>query len=207
MLTTNLCIPYGLFNGSIGTVFDIIYPTGTGPSKCLPSAVMVNFPNYSGPPFIDSHPKVIPLFPVERKIDCFCHMCKRKQIPLTLGWALTIHKCQGLTIGSGEVNQFIVISPGTRKFESQNPGAFFVALSRAKSAGNLLKKPDFAWHPSVLVNEDRLCHVVKTDRVKARSCEIARLKKLANETAKTYAHLLHPATFDKIMKQIDLNEE
>lgn len=49
MLTTNLCIPYGLFNGSIGTVFDIIYPTGTPPSKCFPSAVMVDFPNYSGP--------------------------------------------------------------------------------------------------------------------------------------------------------------
>jgi hypothetical protein len=41
-----------------------------------------------------------------------------------------------MTIGKGEPNQYIVINPGTRAFESRNPGALFVALSRAKSAGN-----------------------------------------------------------------------
>jgi hypothetical protein len=53
------------------------------------------------------------------------------------------------------------------QFESRNPGALFVALSRAKSAGNDFVDPDFAWHSSVLVNEDRLCHVVKSATVEA----------------------------------------
>jgi hypothetical protein len=47
-------------------------------------------------------------------------------------------------------------------FESRNPGALFVALSRAKSVGSDLSDPDFAWHSSVLVNQDRICHVVTT---------------------------------------------
>uniref|UniRef100_K1R3P6 IQ motif and SEC7 domain-containing protein 2 n=1 Tax=Magallana gigas TaxID=29159 RepID=K1R3P6_MAGGI len=79
------------------------------------------------------------------------------QIPLRLGWGTTIHRCQGMTIGEGEANRYIVIHPGDKKFEARNPGALFVALSRAKSAGGEDEDPDFAWHPHVLINEDRLC--------------------------------------------------
>ncbi len=98
----------------------------------MPDAVMVEFPNYSGPPFIFENPKVVPIFPVERRIDCVCHYCKRKQVPLRLVLATTIQKCQGVTVGKGEVNtcRYIVISRGTLKFQSKkNPGALFVALS------------------------------------------------------------------------------
>jgi hypothetical protein len=80
-----------------------------------------------------------------------------------------------MTIGKGEPNQYIVINPGTRVFESRNPGALFVALSRAKSAVNDFVVPDFAWHSSVLVNEDRLCHVVKSATVEARTKEMERI--------------------------------
>jgi hypothetical protein len=62
-----------------------------------------------------------------------------------------------MTIGKGEPYSYIIINPGIRSFESRNPGALFVALSRAKSAGNNTSPPDFAWHSSILVNEDRLC--------------------------------------------------
>jgi hypothetical protein len=40
-----------------------------------------------------------------------------------------------MTIGDGESSRYIVINPGTRKFESLNPGALFVALSRTKYIG------------------------------------------------------------------------
>ena len=124
MISVSLCVKFGLFNGAVGTVEDILYLNGRKP-PALPDVVMVEVPNYSGPPFITEKPKVIPIFPVERKIECRCNFCKRKQIPLRLGWATTIHRCQGMTIGEGEVNRYIVIHPGTRAFESRNPGALF----------------------------------------------------------------------------------
>ena len=187
-LTVNTCVQYGLFNGATGTVVDIIYKNGRT-NDTLPDVVMVDFPKYTGPSFLEGHPTIVPIFAVERRVDCSCRGCKRIQVPLRLGWATTIHQCQGRTIGEGEIYEYIVIDPGTRAFESRNPGALFVALSRAKSAGGHNKDPDFAWHHSVLVNEDRLCHVVKTETTKARSHEISRLQSLARETETVYSSL------------------
>ena len=97
-----------------------------------------------------------------------------------------------MTIGEGELNRYIVINPGTRTFESRNPGALFVALSRAKSTGHPPHTlPDFAWHPSVLVNPDRLCHIVKTSTTQARAVEIQRIKGLTEETKEKYKSLLN----------------
>jgi hypothetical protein len=45
--------------------------------------------------------------------------------------------------GDNEPNRYIIINPGTKQFESRNAGALFVALSRAKSAGDLHTDPDF----------------------------------------------------------------
>ena len=53
MLTTNLCFPFGWFNGAIGTIIDLIYRNENRPEKSLPDVVMVQFDNYSGPPFIE----------------------------------------------------------------------------------------------------------------------------------------------------------
>ena len=186
MLYVNLCIPYGLINGAVGTVVDIIYKTGCNPINSLPEVVMVEFPNYSGPSLTEENPKIVPIVPVERRIECSCHSCSRQTIPLKLGWATTILKCQGMTIGEGEPNRYIVIHPGTRHFESRNPGALFVALSRAKCTGMNNGDPDFAWHPSVLVNEDRLCHQVPTATTKARAHEIVRLESLSRVTAENF---------------------
>jgi signal recognition particle subunit SEC65 len=194
MLSVNLCVSYGLFNGSIGRVVEIVYKNGRTPSDSLPDVVMVEFPHYTGPPFLQQYPKHVPILPVQRKVDCGCFSCKRKQIPLRLGWASTIHRCQGMTIGAGEINRYIVINPGTRSFESRNPGALFVALSRAKCTGVDNTDPDFAWHPSVLVNEDRLCHVVNTATSKARANEISRISKLSQITEEKFTHLYRDTT-------------
>ena len=67
-----------------------------------------------------------------------------------------------MIIGKEESSKYIVIDPGSKQFEFKNPGASFVVLSRAKCAWGPNNLPDFVWHPDVLVNPDRLCHVVKT---------------------------------------------
>jgi hypothetical protein len=190
MLTVNLNVTYGLFNGSPGQVFDILYLNGNSPTDSLPDVIMVEFTKYTGPPFLESHPQVVPIVPVTRKIDCHCFNCKRKQIPLRLGWGTTIHRCQGMTIGNNEANRYIIINPGNKSFESRNPGALFVALSRAKSAGGNGEDADFAWNPNihVLVKEDRFCHKVFTETSKARAKEIERLQALQTRT--DYSFLL-----------------
>lgn len=195
MLTVNLNVTYGLFNGSMGQVVDIIYLNGRTPVEGQPDVVMVNFTKYTGPPFINSHPQLVPIVPVERKKDCHCFNCKRKQIPLRLGWGTTIHRCQGMTIGEGEANCYIVIHPGDKKFEARNPGALFVALSRAKSAGGEDEDPDFAWHPHVLINEDRLCQKVCTETTKARTNEIKRIETITENTKRAYPHLFKKYQF------------
>ena len=78
MLTCNLNAPVGLFNGSMGEVVDIIYPDGRSPKESLPGVVMVAFDKYTGPKFIPRLPKVVQIVPVERRIDCGCHGCKKK---------------------------------------------------------------------------------------------------------------------------------
>ena len=47
MLTCNLNVPFGLFNGSMGEVVDIIYLDGRSPKDSLPDVVMVAFDKYT----------------------------------------------------------------------------------------------------------------------------------------------------------------
>ena len=201
MLSVNLRVHYGLFKGATGKIVEIIYLNGKWPENSLPDAVMVEFETYKGPAFIQENSKVVPIFPVDRKIDCPCNSCYRKQIPLKLGWATTIHKCQGMTIGQGEPFNYIVINPGTMSFESRNPGALFVALSRPKSAGSNLLDPDLAWHSSVLVNQDRICYAVKSPTVAARTKEIERISVLCSQTKDNYSFLNYDPGFHSLLQR------
>ena len=55
----------------------------------------------------------------------------RSQFPLTLAWATTIHKVQGLTL-----NEIVVDMEGNHRF---SPGQTYVAFSRVKTlAGSSL---------------------------------------------------------------------
>lgn len=200
MLTTNIHVEKGLYNGSVGITRDILYKPGEHPTKQnQPTAIMVTFPKYTGESFIED-PKVVPIVPVKRRLDCGC--CTRTQIPLRLGWGTTIHRCQGLTIGSGEVNRYIVIAPGSKSFESRNPGALYVALSRAKTAGDGTTDPDFAFNSKILLNEDRLQHKVNTPTTRARSTEIQRIKALTEHTKQEHAPLNIPQAFTQITEEI-----
>ena len=73
----------------------------------------------------------------------------------------------------------------------RNPGGLFVALSRAKCSGNDTYDSDFAWHPSIQENEDRICHKVCTATTEARSVEIERLFHMSEQTVKLFTHLKH----------------
>ena len=59
----------------------------------------------------------------------------RKQIPLKMAWALTIHKSQGLTL------EHASIDIGTVEYQ----GMTFIAISRVKSLHGLRISPPFSF--------------------------------------------------------------
>jgi ATP-dependent DNA helicase PIF1 len=100
MLTTNLWTEQGLVNGSIGTIHNILWDTDLDPSVTMPSMLLVRFSEYTGLDFDPYPSKVIPLFPIVRQFHFKGAACTRTQFPLRLAYAITVHKSQGLTLGS-----------------------------------------------------------------------------------------------------------
>ena len=149
MLTANLWTEAGLVNGSCGIVDDIIKPDDDRQARI----VMVNFPGYHGPSLSPSRPSVVPITQVRST--------NQKGMPLTLAWAVTIHKSQGMTL------DHVTVDLGNAEFAS---GLTFVALSRAKTFNGLRIEPfDF----------NRFQRIEKGRHVAARRHEFLRLRALA----------------------------
>jgi len=125
MLTKNLDVENGLVNGSRG--------------------IIVGF-NDDNPivRFINGRIEEIKLHTWNFDNNYFCKI-KKKQYPLKLAWAISIHKSQGTTL------DFVEISIGSSVFQY---GQSYVALSRAKNADNLyiksLKFKRIKAHPKIL---------------------------------------------------------
>lgn len=128
MLRRNLWVKGGLVNGSVGTIRALIYEDGVTPPQ-LPLYILVEFDDYTGPGVKNNLFPVIPI-----TISWMTNNIKyaRKQFPLTLAHAITIHKCQGLTINKA------VLDIGDKEFAS---GLAYVALSRVRKLTDLLFQP------------------------------------------------------------------
>ena len=68
-LTVSLSVHHGLFNRDPGKIVDVIYLNGKRPKTDLPDVVMIDFDTYTGPSFIDTKPKIVPIVPVERNLQ------------------------------------------------------------------------------------------------------------------------------------------
>ena len=128
MLTTNVDVSDGLTNGSMGVVVHIAHDTSTGKMKAVlvkfdDANVGVNVCSSSGYKNVD--PCAVPIskgqatFTLNGRKSC---NAARTQFPLTLAWAVTVHKCQGLTLSEVVVD----MSPDKGKFSS---GQAYVAFS------------------------------------------------------------------------------
>jgi hypothetical protein len=120
----------GLYNGSIGTVIEIVYKPGQSPIKGdFPHYVLVDFPSYKGPSYDIRHPTWVPIPTITtyRPHQTYC--------PLQLSYARTIHTFQGYQAGPTQNIKKIVCHCGTTKHEALFPGLFYTALSRATTIG------------------------------------------------------------------------
>ena len=85
--------------------------------------------------------KVVPIQRIEANIIISKNSSetfKRTQFPLTLAWACTVHKVQGLTLLNSTVVSLELI-----KQRSFSPGQIYVALSRSTSLSKLNILSDF----------------------------------------------------------------
>ncbi len=59
--------------------------------------------------------------------------------PLVPSWATTIHNFQGFEAGFDRNDRFqhLIINPGDIKTKQQQPGILYVAMSRAKTMGDM----------------------------------------------------------------------
>jgi ATP-dependent DNA helicase PIF1 len=156
MLTANVWTEGGLVNGSMGTIHDIIF-VETGPPS-LPAVVFVKFDLYVGPGVRTLEgDEVVPIVPLKRTWEGKNGTCSRKQIPLCLAWAITVHKSQGLTLSKAKIDL------GSREFAA---GLSFVAVSRVRSLGDIYFK-QFSF--------ERLQRIQSCKRLQERKAEEERL--------------------------------
>jgi len=135
MLRQNLCTRFGLTNGSMGTVVAIVYSSDEHPSRGdLPQAVVVDFDHYTGPGLTDGTRHVAVPVSVARGQSGSLMRCTRTQIPLILGYATTIHKAQGCTVGAGESVEYMTVDLGQKEYAA---GLSYVAFGRAKTVNNI----------------------------------------------------------------------
>ena len=134
MMTVNVDTSDGLVNGVMGTVKAIIKNQSD-----LVVTILVEFDEKKvgekikrANPYRNNYPNAVPVSRYKgqyQKQNKKGAQISRMQFPLTLAWAVTIHKCQGLTL-----NEIVVSMKGGAKL---NNGQAYVAFSRVKNFESL----------------------------------------------------------------------
>ena len=134
MMTVNIDTSDGLVNGVMGEVKAILQN-----DRGVVYTVLVKFDDVKVGKIAKRSSKYKQNFPgcvsVQRhkgqyqKLNKKGAQINRTQFPLTLAWAVTIHKCQGLTL-----EKVVVDMKGAKRF---NNGQAYVAFSRVKSIHGL----------------------------------------------------------------------
>jgi hypothetical protein len=141
MLLTNYVVEWGTYNGTVGTVIDIVYETPEGPrvKNAQPVYVVVDMPDISFPPGLvwnREHPTWFPV-PLET-MRCERNCCSMTTIPLRVCKAITIIKSQGQSVGPGNNWTKLVC----RLPQRSTPGLELVAISRVTDPSCLMILPE-----------------------------------------------------------------
>ncbi len=117
LLTVNLWVEAGLMNGAAGVVKGFMWPEGGDPASTnealrLPKVIFVEFDDVNMTDRTGREVSFFPNDPVRRRwVPIFPQVCGsstekgvyRKQFPLTLAWALTVWKAQGMNLRRARV--------------------------------------------------------------------------------------------------------
>ncbi|KAI5083683.1 hypothetical protein GOP47_0003426 [Adiantum capillus-veneris] len=155
MLTKNLDTKGGLVNGSKGVVtgFQSQYKTfgdGSKDEKAVKSVSHLVSPSGYWP-IVRFDCRTTPIGPFREAVeDGGVEVASRVQVPLILAWALSVHKCQGMTLSKVQ----------TDLSQAFDYGMVYVALSRVKDLDGLqlvgYDPTRIKVHPEVIAFCDRL---------------------------------------------------
>ena len=190
---------WGLYNGSIGTVKEIVFNKNSNPlDGTQPEYVIVDFPQYCGPQWMESEKTWVPIPVVE--MSCSKRCCQLQYIPLSLAYAKTCHTFQGQSVGKNCPISCIIVQPGTRDFEGKCPGLFYVFLSRATDIGSQEDRSTSAiFFEGPEMNSDRirdLTHSLTTGR------EYAKVTKRKQWSNHLYRNLIRPKISNQQKKDL-----
>ena len=132
--------------------------------------MLVHFPGYTGPGFINACEKCLPVPPKVFEWMVDGKYLSRQQIPLRLRYAMTIHKSQGQTLPK------VVVDLGKGE---KVAGCTFVATSRVRSINDIVFEP---------MTFDRLIAIGRNKNMQKRIEEEQRLVLLSEQTLQKYSH-------------------
>ena len=135
-LTHNLDTKHGLFNGAAGTIEHVLFENEEAFDNRTPYMALVKIKSYDELNGIDAayfdHPgfgeKLIPISWIYDSFSVNGTSIRRKGLPLTLNYAMTIHKAQGRSL-----DKVVVITDGLETAKEAHT-LFYVAITRAKKA-------------------------------------------------------------------------
>ena len=116
----------GIYNGAIGNVVGLAFRESEIPPSSLPDCVLVRFPKYCGPVFLENGPNSVPIAPIERLLHCRCR-CARAMRPIDPSLGITLRKIHGMTCGTGSDAERVVVHPATPSFGKSHPGGLYAA--------------------------------------------------------------------------------
>ena len=135
MLIENIWIENGLVNGALSTIHDIIWLASLDCYRDPPFVVLVAFDGYNGLALNGYKAlKIVPIFRSTREFIQNSIPHRRIQFPLTVAYAITIHKSQGITVEKAVLNLV------EKDFV---PGLAYVGVSRIKSLNGLMFEESF----------------------------------------------------------------
>jgi ATP-dependent DNA helicase PIF1 len=159
MLTKNIWQSKGLYNGALGTVKALVYREGNRQPDSLPICILIEFDEYTGPSIVPDR-KIVPIAPEAGVFDPRTGKTgTRVQFPLILGWAISIHKSQGLTLNRA------ILGIGDRE---SHHGITYVGCSRVKSYKGLAFDKSFAWERMEKINKSKALESVKAELRRCR---------------------------------------
>ena len=125
ILRKNLWTDAGLVNRVLGYISGVVF---TDYNRMLTNYLLIEFDGYCGPPFLPEYPKVVPIPTFKGDFEHESKNCTRIQFSIVLAWAITIHKCQGMTLDK------VVIDIGKKEMAAE---LTFVAISRVRYIDDL----------------------------------------------------------------------